>query len=294
MRQILFTIPVFGGVKIFGYGVMLVLAFASSTWLAVYRARREKLDGDLVMDMAFWIFAGGLSGARLFYCIQYWGRGIDNVLDVFQFWKGGIVYYGGIFGGALAFFVYRRFNPFPVRPYLDALAPSIAVGTLFGRLGCFLNGCCFGDVCHTALGVRFPRESPPWESEVRLGLIPPDALRSLPLHPTQLYSALDAFVLLILLSAFYPFRRRDGEVMGVLMIAYPITRFLIEYVRNDEGIFFAGLTISQTISVGLLAAAAAYWYWLSRCPKSRYADLPASQEPVSELVAAVTWSAPVR
>lgn len=279
MRQVLFTIP-FLGLKVYGYGAMLVLAFASSTWLAVRRARREKLDPELVLDMAFWLFAGGLVGARLFYCIQYWGRGIDSILDVFQFWKGGIVYYGGILGGVLAFFIYNRVNPFPIRPYLDALAPSIAVGTLFGRLGCFLNGCCFGDVCHTALGVRFPQHTDPWNTEVRLGLIPPDALSSLPLHPTQLYSALDALVLLILLSAYYPIRRRDGEVMGVLMIAYPITRSLIEYLRNDEGIFFAGLTISQTISVGLLASAALYWFWLSRLPRGLYADLPA--EPSAE------------
>lgn len=102
----------------------------------------------------------------------------------------------------------------------------------------------------------------------------------MPLHPTQLYSALDALVLLILLSAYYPIRRRDGEVMGVLMIAYPITRSLIEYLRNDEGIFFAGLTISQTISVGLLASAALYWFWLSRLPRGLYADLPA--EPSAE------------
>ena len=285
MRQILFTIPVFGGIKVFGYGAMLVLAFASSTWLAVRRTSREKLDPELVLDMAFWLFAGGLIGARLFYCVQYWGRGIDSVLDVFQLWKGGIVYYGGILGGVLAFFLYRRVNPFPVRPYLDALAPSIAVGTLFGRLGCFLNGCCFGDVCHTALGVQFPKGSPPWESEVRFGLIPQDALHSLPLHPTQIYSAVDALVLLVLMSAYYPMRRRDGEVMGVLMIAYPVTRFLIEYLRNDEGIFFAGMTISQTISVGLLAAAAAYWYWLSRLPKGRYADLPLAADVESPALA---------
>ena len=78
------------------------------------------------------------------------------------------------------------------------------------------------------------------------------ATQSLPLHPTQLYSSLDSLVILVLLSAFYPLRRRDGEVMGLLMVAYPITRFLIEYLRNDEGVFFAGLTISQNISLLLL------------------------------------------
>jgi phosphatidylglycerol:prolipoprotein diacylglycerol transferase len=273
MRQVLFTIPVFGGVPVYGYGAMLVLAFVTSTWLATWRARREKLDPDAVLDMAFWLFAGGLVGARVFYCIQYWGRDIDSILDVFQYWKGGIVYYGGIFGGFLAFLIYCKVRKLPVRPYMDALTPSIAVGTLFGRLGCFLNGCCFGDVCSLPWAVSFPPHSPPWNSEVTLGMIPANALGSLTLHPTQLYSAIDAFVLLILLSAYYPLRRRDGEVFGMLLLTYPVTRFLIEFLRNDEPIFFLGLTISQTISLGILAICAAYWLWLSRYPRERYADV---------------------
>ena len=128
MRQVLFTIPIFGGIKVFGYGAMLVLAFIGSTWLATWRARREKLDPEVILDMAFWIFFIGLAGARLFYCIQYWGKGIDSLLDVVQYWKGGIVYYGGILGGVLAFFVYRHLRPFPLRPYLDVMAPPIMVG----------------------------------------------------------------------------------------------------------------------------------------------------------------------
>ncbi|MDR3621283.1 MAG: prolipoprotein diacylglyceryl transferase [Paludisphaera borealis] len=272
MRQVLFTIPVFGGVSVFGYGAMLVLAFVTSTWLACWRARREKLDPEAVLDMAFWLFAGGLLGGRLFYCYQYWGRGIDSPLEILQYWKGGLVFYGGIFGGFLSFLVYCKRRSLPVRPYMDALTPSIAVGTLFGRLGCFLNGCCFGDVCHLPWAVAFPQHSPAWENQTRLGMIPLDALQSLPLHPTQVYSALDAFVLLILLSAFYPLRRRDGEVFGVLLLTYPVTRFLIEFLRNDEPIFRFGLTISQNISLALLLASAAYWFWLSRFPRGRYAD----------------------
>jgi phosphatidylglycerol:prolipoprotein diacylglycerol transferase len=284
MRQVLFTIPIFGGLKVFGYGVMLVLAFLGSTWLATWRARREKLDPEVILDMAFWVFFMGLVGARLFYCIQYWGITIHGLLDVVQYWKGGIVYYGGIIGGTLAFFVYRHLRPFPLRPYLDALAPSIMVGTLFGRLGCFLNGCCFGDVCTFPWAVRFPSMSPAWEFEVRQHLIRTDALQTLPLHPTQIYSAIDAFVILGLLSAFYPLRRRDGEVMGLLMITYPITRFLIEYLRNDEGVFFAGMTISQNISVLLMVGGLAYWAWLSRFPRTRLADQFESERSVPPLL----------
>ncbi len=222
--------------------------------------------------MAFWIFFIGLLGARLFYCIQYWGRGINNLFDVVQYWKGGIVYYGGILGGTIAFFVYRHFRPFPLRPYLDAIAPAVMVGTLFGRLGCFLNGCCYGDACNLPWAVSFPEHSPPWDYQIARGLIPSGATHSLPLHPTQLYSSLDSLVIFMLLCAFYPLRRRDGEVMGLLMVTYPITRFLIEYLRNDEGVFFAGLTISQNISILLLLGGFAYWFWLSRLPVTRHVD----------------------
>jgi phosphatidylglycerol:prolipoprotein diacylglycerol transferase len=287
MRQVLFTIPIFGGVKVFGYGAMLVLAFVSSSWLAWWRARRERLDPEVIADMAFWIFLSGLVGARLFYCVQYWGRDINSLWEAFQYWRGGIVYYGGVIGGAVAFFIYRWRHPFPLRPFLDVLAPSIAVGTLFGRLGCFLNGCCFGDTCSLPWAVEFPANSPPWVYQRDTGLIPSNALVSLPVHPTQVYSAIDALIILILLSAYYPIRRRDGAVMGLLMIVYPISRCLIEYLRNDEPVFFAGMTISQNISVLLMLGAFVYWAWISRYATELFRDQPPAAPP---LVAATTAS----
>jgi len=273
VKQVLFQIPIFGGLKIYGYGTMLVLAFVFSTWLAWWRAKRERLDPEVIVDIAFWLFLFGMIGARLFYCVEYWGVEIKTLWDAIQYWKGGVVYYGGIVGGTIAFFVYRHFKPFPLRPFLDVVAPSIAVGTLFGRLGCFLNGCCYGDICEYPWAVAFPRYSPPWGQQVNQGLISQDALYSLPVHPTQLYSAFDSLVLLLLLSAFYPLRRRDGEVMGLLMLAYPVTRFLIEYLRNDEPAFFGGMTIAQNISVLFFLGGCAYWAWLSRLPKARHCDL---------------------
>jgi phosphatidylglycerol---prolipoprotein diacylglyceryl transferase len=273
MAPILFkiplTIPFYGPIAlpIYGFGIMLVMAFIFAPWLAWWRARREGLDGDVILDMGFWIFVAGLIGARAEYCREYWGQDIHSLLEAVQYWKGGIVYYGGIVGGAVGFYAYRWFYPFPVRPYLDAIAPSIALGTFFGRLGCFLNGCCYGDQCRLPWAVSFPAESAAWWRQVKAGLLSEGASQSLPVHPTQLYSALDGLVLLVLLTAFYPLRRRDGEVMGLLAITYPVTRFLIEYLRNDEGAFFAGLTISQNISVLLLTVGLVYWAWLRTLPE---------------------------
>ena len=222
MRQVLFTIPIFGGVRVFGFGASIVVAFITATWLASWRAKREKLDPEVILDMAFWVVFSGMVGARLFYCYEYWGQEIKSVWDILQYWKGGIVFYGGIVGGVdrISSSIAST-GRFPCGPYMDVMAPSIAVGIFFGRLGCFLNGCCYGDACQLPWAVSFPKNSPPWQHHEFLQLIPRDALWSLPVHPTQIYSAIDGLVLLLLLSAYYPLRRRDGEVMGLLMLTYP-------------------------------------------------------------------------
>jgi phosphatidylglycerol:prolipoprotein diacylglycerol transferase len=155
---------------------------------------------------------------------------------------------------------------------LDAIAPALAFGIAIGRIGCFLNGCCYGDPCTLPWAVRFPEQSPPWVSEVGRNQIPPDAAYSLGLHPTQIYSTIDGLILFLLLTAFYPLRKRDGQVVGLLLLTYPITRFFIEYLRNDEGVFAAGMTISQLISVGLFACGVVYWIILSRGPAVRFVD----------------------
>jgi phosphatidylglycerol---prolipoprotein diacylglyceryl transferase len=278
MHQVLFTIPIFGGIKVFGYGTMLFLAFLGSMNLAAWRARREKLDPEVIYDLALWVFMGGLIGARVFYVIQYWGDKVRTVADIFKIWEGGIVLYGSIMGGTAAFFLYRMLRPFPLRPFLDIVAPSLALGVALGRLGCFLNGCCYGDRCNLPWSVSFPRPSPPWADQVTDGLITRETLWSLPVHPTQLYSTIDGLILLLLLSAYYPLRRCDGEVMALLMVTYPITRALIEYLRNDEGVYFLGMTISQNISALLFMAGLAYWFYLSRIPAEQAREL---SEPVS-------------
>src|SRR4051794_40356560 len=142
MRQVFFTIPILGGIKVFGYGTMLFLAFVGSMNLAAWRAKREKLDPEVIYDLAIWVFVGGLVGARLFCVIQYWGIRIKTFWDIFKVWEGGIVLYGSIMGGAAAFFLYWWLRRFPLRPTLDAIAPAVALGIALGRLGCFLNGCC--------------------------------------------------------------------------------------------------------------------------------------------------------
>ncbi len=272
MRQVLFRIPGLG-VTVYGFGLMVVVAFFVGWVLADWRSRREKLDPNLIDGLAGWLMIGGVIGARLFYVAEYWGETITSIGQIFRVWEGGIVLYGSVIGGAVAFFLFRAFRRFPVLATLDALAPSLALGIAIGRVGCFLNGCCYGKVSPISwLAVRFPRHSPPWISEQARGLIPSEAPTSLPLHPTQLYSALDGLLLFVLLTAYYPVRRRDGEVMALLMMAYPVSRFVIEVMRDDEAVLVSGLTIAQVVSLFLLAAGIVFWSRLSRRKALRHAD----------------------
>jgi phosphatidylglycerol:prolipoprotein diacylglycerol transferase len=160
MDQVLFRIPFPGvtdGIPIFGFAAMLLTAFVVCTWVACRRAVREGISAERIQDLVIWLFVGGIAGARIVYMVQYqrpW-------YEFFKIWQGGIVFYGSAVGGVLAFalayrFILRKYQ-IPVWKLADLLAPSVALGLCIGRIGCFLNGCCFGHVCDVEWrSVRFP------------------------------------------------------------------------------------------------------------------------------------------
>jgi phosphatidylglycerol:prolipoprotein diacylglycerol transferase len=242
---------------------MLLLACAGALWLALRRARREGLDPAIIHGLVPWLFLGGLIGARLLYVIMHPSQ-VHGPGDLLKFWQGGIIFYGCIAGGLGGSLIYWARTRFPFLATADAVAPALALGIAVGRLGCFLNGCCYGAPCDYPWAVTFPAGSIPWVHEMQAGLIAPDAARSLPIHPKQIYAALFGLGLLVLLLAYAPRRRRDGEVMVLLMIAYPITRFVLEFFRGDPDGLYAGLAISQYISIGLFALGMAAWTLVSR------------------------------
>jgi len=270
MWQVLFEVPGLG-LRVHGFSVMLVAAAGSAVYLTAWRARREKIDPDVVFELAVWLLSGGFIGARALFVAQH-PEVIHSFWDVFKVWQGGIVFYGCIIGGLIGSLMYWARHPFPFRPMCDAVAPALAIGIALGRVGCLLNGCCYGATSGHPWAMTFPADSLPWLHHIQNGWLGPDALRSLPVHPTQVYAVLDGLFLLILLNAYYPRRRRDGEVMALLMVCYPVTRFLIERLRDDEGIFLAGMTISQAISALLFPCGLATWWYLSRLPLGRYSD----------------------
>ncbi len=272
MRRVLLSIPG-TGLQLHAFGVALLLACVGAIWLSVRRARRERIDPEAVYGLVPWLCGGGILGARLMYLAMHPGQ-VRGVADVFRFWQGGIIFYGCIVGGLVGSILYWRRARFPFLAMADAAAPALALGIAVGRVGCFLNGCCYGSTCDRPWAVSFPAETAAWARHVEAGWIPGWASHSLPVHPKQLYAALAGVLLLGLLSAFYPRRRRDGEVIILLAIAYPITRFLVEFYRGDAGGLHAGLSISQYVSVGLFVGGLVAWKLLARGPARRHADRP--------------------
>lgn len=288
MRRILFEIPLPCGryLPIHAFGVMAAAGFLAALWVALERGRREKLPEPVIWDVWTASLLGGIVGARLFYAIQYWRFFAEHPREILAVWKGGLVWYGGVAGAVVAVLCYLRRRRQPVLPVFDAVSPASIVGLAFGRIGCFLNGCCFGRPTDLPWGVSFPRYggaegfhtalarqfSPPFAYQVeRLGLDPRlDA--SLPVHPTQLYSVVAALVVFLLLTAYYPRRRRPGEVFWLMLVLYGSARFLIEFARTNDAVLL-GLTLPQVMSVVLVPAGLAL---LIR--SRRGADAPAERD----------------
>lgn len=259
-------------VPVYGYGLMLFLGFASAGWMAIRRGSWVGIDKDTIWDVSLWVLVGGIGGARLFYVVQYRdsvfaGKSTfaEYALALINLREGGLVLYGGVIValGAYLLFCYRR--KLNVLLMTDVVIPSFFIGLAFGRLGCFMNGCCYGDRCELPWAITFPLGSVPDMALVNRGFVQAGDLFTLQLHPSQLYSSLNALILALLTHFYFKVRHRDGAVLGLALVTYPVTRFLIEYLRGDEmGKFDTPLTISQLVSIGLFAVGLGYWYWLNR------------------------------
>ena len=246
------------GIPVFGYGFMLFVGFASGTLLALHHARRIGMDPGVVGDLMMWLLIPGLIGGRTFYVVQYADvvfrgvHGIGTLAAFLSLWDGGLVFYGSVTGGVIGGLIFCRNRK--LRPLLlaDVVAPSILLGLGFGRIGCFLYGCCYGGPCDLPWAVQFPPDSATYAAQLRAGIIQHGAVATTLLHPAQLYSSAFAFVLAGIL--IWCFRRRpfEGFVAGMALTLYPVNRFCLELIRTDEpGQFGTLFTISQLISIGL-------------------------------------------
>ncbi len=246
MHPILFS---FGPVTVYTYGLMIAIGFLAATLLTVRFAKEEGIEAEVIYDLAFWIILGAVLGARTLYVLIEYEHYLSHPLEIIQVWKGGLVFFGGLIGGgtaALIFFRKYRLNPWRMG---DMLAPSIALGHSFGRIGCLMAGCCYGAQCDLPWAVTFTDS----HSLAPLGM---------PLHPTQIYSALMNFSIFGLLLLL---RRRTlfaGQIFLVYLLLYSVGRFIVEIFRGDERGFFPGgfLSTSQGISIVVFVVAATVLY----------------------------------
>ncbi|MFQ5422886.1 MAG: prolipoprotein diacylglyceryl transferase [Phycisphaerae bacterium] len=383
------------------YGVMMMIAFLTGIWWAARRAMKVKANPDVVLNLGFIALVAGIVGARSMYVIHYWDERFaiyaHPIIAALDIRAGGLEFLGGPILTIPAVFIYLKYiAKVSWRWYLDITTPSLAWGLALTRIGCFLNGCCWGAVClddhdpareraAVPWAVRFPYGSPAmkqqyefgqitipkelivvtdlgeslplpreyieavlheknkaghehleaykaarrklkeqvkadadptetvrlkaaarsalkkyvrvnpaqgqvWQQCDRYGLTPNDLsalasqFRSKPVHPTQLYSVINGLLLAWLLSRVFYYRRRHGTVLAVFLLVYPVSRFLLELIRQDNPLDFGGLTISQFLGLSLVLVGAIYLCYIryvlpEKCPMVVPYIPPEEEEP---------------
>ena len=285
----------YDSIAVQSYGSMILVGFLVAVWITARRSRLIGVEPHHVLDIGVYGVFVGLAGSRLFDVLMNWGDfnpfqpgGFESsrILDMFKLWKGGLVFYGCFITVIPYGFMYCRRHKLPAQPFIDMLIISVVTGLAFGRIGCFLNGCCFGKVCDLPWAVRFPaRYHPEVDSaahawHVASGLISPASPYSLPVHPTQIYACIAALLTAAFLYAYWPRRKYDGQILALAMIMVATTRFFEELLRDDEGAVFPSIsgwmTIAQWVALGLVIAGfALLYYFRQRATRYVYMARPA-------------------
>ena len=237
MRPVLFSI---GPLPVYAFGFLVASGVLLSLVLMNRKARRTGFPpGDMAFDMVFVTVLAGFLGARLYYVLQNAGWYFRNPLQIFALWEGGLIFYGGQAGALLGIWIFFKAKKIAPLKGLDFILPYVALTQAFGRIGCFLNGCCMGKACDLPWAVRFP-ELP------------------YPVHPAQLYEAVSDLGLFLFLNARYDKKRFDGEITALYFAGYALIRFAVEFLRADNPAWGV-LTINQWVSVGVFVAAAGFY-----------------------------------
>ena len=234
MHPILFTL---GPLTIYTYGVMMVAAFLAGTWLAAHAAEAlpaqvRAISAEQMLDFTSIGLLVGLAGGRVLYILLQWRFFLDAPLEVFALWHGGLVWYGGFLGGMLGAWLYTRAHRLSYLRVMDQFIPFLALGHAVGRVGCFLNGGCYGKPTTAWCEVVFP-------GQMKAVL------------PTQLFESSGLFFLYIALRLLQrpSVLQAPGRVLGAYLMGYASLRFVLEYTRGDQAIWWMGLMLAQLMSV---------------------------------------------
>ena len=236
------------GVTVHGYGLMIGLGVAASLLLSWHRAKVRGLDDDMVSTITILVVVFGFAGGKLFFLLTHWDFFMASPMDALR--MEGFVVYGGILTGFLTAWLYLRKKKQPFLRWTDLLLPGVSVAQGFGRIGCFLAGCCYGRPTDSCLGVTFPAGS--------------FAPAGVPLWPTQLISAAGNLLIAAFLLLLDKRKHREGALTGWYLALYSVGRFLVEFLRNDDRGSVGALSASQFFSLFALAAAAALFAAIRR------------------------------
>jgi phosphatidylglycerol:prolipoprotein diacylglycerol transferase len=240
MHPILFRLD---GLTVYSYGFFLILGTVTAGILAILRVRKEGLpiSFERAADLFFYTVLAAIVGSRILFVLINFDLFRENPFRIMNIWEGGLVFYGGFILALGVAIGYMRWHRLPMLKLFDLISPLIGLGLFFGRIGCFLAGCCYGKETSLPWGVTFTN---------------PDSLARLnvPLHPTQLYSALNGLFIFLFLSWLERRKAFDGQIISLFILIYSIVRFFIEMLRGDpRGFIFQNL-LSTSQGIGILLA----------------------------------------
>ena len=239
-----------GGLEIHSYGLMLAVAFLTGMYVALAEARRRGLDEARLSALCLWIMVLAIAGSRLLYIVTHLDSYAGRWGDALKLWEGGLTMYGGFLAALAGSVLYLKRHRQPILTVCDAFSPAIALGSGITRLGCFLNGCCFGRPCTLPWAITFAPNS--FAGQVYPGV---------PLHPTQLYLTLAGFASFAVLWSCRRRLARPGQLFFLFLLVESASRFAIDFFRHYEPggesihVLGAQLSLTQVFCIGLAAVA---------------------------------------
>jgi phosphatidylglycerol:prolipoprotein diacylglycerol transferase len=244
-----------GPLTIHWYGILVATGFLAGLWTASRRALRDNISPDVILDIGPWLILGTIVGARSLFVISYWSEKFAGKpwYEVFMIQKGGLVYYGGLVGASLTVLFYMLWKKLPIWRIGDVFAPSIALGSFFGRMGCLMNGCCYGRSCDLPWAIHFPADH---------------HTKGVGVHPTQIYDSLLNLALYVALAWLFRHKKFHGQVFASFLIGYAALRALVESTRGDYPVYYLGgvVTPAQLISIAIFSVGVAIYAVLRRRP----------------------------
>lgn len=243
------------GFSLRSYSVFAAIGLAVGLIVIIRSGLRAGLDKRKLTDMVLLVLITSLIGSKLAMVLIEWTTFADepwadvNLLGLqlsmpraLVLWQGGLFYYGGILSGALTAVLYVRYKGgFSLGQAVDVIAPGLALGHVWGRLGCLLAGCCYGKATDSGIGVIFSDDSQAFEQHSAQGLLLPPFAATYALHPVQVYeAAVELAISGALIFLLTRWRRFAGQLAMTYLVAYSFSRFVLEFYRGDRARGFFG------------------------------------------------------